>query len=111
MASRLKKHLGVLKLLKKSKPSFRRSLLATADSDLVRCICECCHNVLRGNVKLSGKQKRLLCRHKKSLRSLSSRRIGLKRKRQLLRQRGGLLPALLAPILGIVASIIGGAVR
>jgi len=111
MAKRVKKHLEVLKLLKNAKPKLRQSIVASAENDLVQCICECCHNILKGNIKLSPKEKKQLSRHKKPLRDLTSKRLSVERKRKLLVQKGGFLPALLAPIIGIASSLIGGLLR
>ncbi len=108
MAKRVKKHLHTLKLLKTAKPKLRKSLLAQSDNDLIQCLCECCHNVLNGNIKLSPKQKKALSRHKKHLRNLTTKKLSLKKKRHLLVQKGGFLPALLGPIIGIASSLIGG---
>ncbi len=106
MATRLKKHLDELRVLKKSKPAFRKSILRAADKDLICCLCECSHNVLNGNIKLSPKDKKPLQKHSKHLRELASRNISLKKKRGILVQKGGFLPALLGPILAIAASVI-----
>ena len=107
MASRLRKHYPILKELARAKPKVRRKILRAASIDLVRCLCECSHNILRGNLKLSPKQKKKLKHHSKTLRSLAGKKVGLKRKKKLILQKGGFLPALLTPILGIASSLIG----
>jgi len=111
MAYRVRKHLPLLKLLKKAKPKLRKKLLASADKELLHFFTEAAHNVLKGNVKLSPGQKKALSRHKKPIRALAQRRLSLKKKRQVLLQKGGFLPALLGPIIGIVTSLIGNLVR
>lgn len=111
MAKRLKNNLDELKVLKKAKPALRKSILKTADKDLICCLSECCHNILNGNVQLSPDNKKCLKRHRKHLRHLASKRVSLKKKRNLLVQQGGFLPALLAPILGVAASLISSLVR
>lgn len=108
MAKRVKKHLDTLRVLKTAKPKLRQSVLASADNDLIHCLCECAHNVLNGNVKLSPGQKKILGKHKKPIRDLASKKTALKKKRRILVQKGGFLPALLAPIIGIATSLIGG---
>ena len=111
MASRVKKHLDSLKILRKAKPKFRKNFLLGADNDLIKCLCECSLNVLNGNIKLSKNQKKSLRKHRKNIRTLAAKKVGLKRKRKILIQKGGFLPALLAPVLGIAGSLIGDLLR
>lgn len=42
--------------------------------DLMRTLCECSHDVLKGNVRLGLHQKRQLSRHKHSVRLLTQKR-------------------------------------
>ena len=111
MKNRVEKHLEELKVLKKAKPKIRKQILAQCNRDLVRCIGDCCYNVVKGNIKLSQKQKKRLKRHKNPVRLLASKKVSLKKKKDLLVQKGGFLPALLAPILGIAGSLISGLIR
>lgn len=100
---------AALQAMCKSDPARRQALLRTADDTLVRNICECALNTLRGNVRLSADQKKRLSKHRKTLRRLACDRGSWKSKKRLLVQRGGFLPLLLAPIIGsLVASLIGG---
>jgi len=108
---KLEKHHKTLEVLETAKPKLRKSILENAETDLIRCICECCHNILKGNVELTTDEKRVLCHHKKTIRDLSSKKISLKRKRDILVQKGGFLPALLGPILSIVTGILGGLLK
>ncbi len=72
---------------------------------LLKCLCECCLNVLKGNVKLTASQKQNLSRHRKVLRDLADRKVSVKRKKHILVQKGGFLPALLRPILSTLAGL------
>ena len=108
---RVQKFLKELKELKKAKPKTRKKLLSGCDKELVKCICDCCYNVVNGNIKLSSKQKKRLKRHCMPVRLLASKKVSLKKKKNLLVQKGGFLPALLAPILGIAGSLISGLIR
>lgn len=111
---RLQRNFKLLKLLQKSKKTQRHKLLKTADNDLIVCLCDCANNILKGNVKLKPKEKRQLSRHKKILRTLASGNSlqSVKKKRNLLIQKGGFLPLLLTPILsaagGLLSSLISG---
>ncbi len=107
MSNRLKKHLELLKILKKTNPKHRKSILESADNSLILCICECIDNILRGNVKLSPAKKRELAKHVEILRQIADRKTKGQKKRSLLVQKGGFLPALLAPVIGIAGSLIG----
>ena len=106
MAGRLKKHIDELKVLKKAKPKLRKSILKAADNQLIHCLCECCHNVLNGNVELSAKQKKALQKHRRRLRELVAKKTSQKKRRDILVQNGGFLPALLAPVLGVATALI-----
>ena len=66
-------------------------LLEHAAPNLIRTVAQVGKNLLKGNIKLSHRQKRRLRRHKKTLRALSVKRSSLKNKRKLLMQKGGAL--------------------
>ncbi|KXJ26961.1 hypothetical protein AC249_AIPGENE9928 [Exaiptasia diaphana] len=66
----------------------RRALLQAADNKLLKAICECVLNVLRGTVKLNPSQKGKLRRHKESLRQLADKRVPLSKKKNVLVQKG-----------------------
>lgn len=86
----------------------RKALLQKSDNKLVRHICECALNVLVGNVPLDKRHKSKLRKHASILRTLAEPRVSLCKKKKLIIQRGGFLPALLAPIIGtVLASLIG----
>ncbi len=106
MAPRVKKHLDLLKVLHGASPKLRKAILKTADNDAVRCLCDCTHNLLTGNLKFSPQQKRNLVRLKRPLRQLVTKSLPLSSKRKLLVQHGGLVGAILTPILAIAASLL-----
>ena len=105
--ARLKKHIPQLKALKKASPKRRRKILIDANAELIKCICECCLNIINGNVKITKAQRRKLSRHAKTLRALAKRGVPTNRKKKLIVQKGGFLPALLAPIIGLAGSLVG----
>ena len=98
MSARVRKHADLLKVLAKAKPATCKAILKTADKSLIHCLCECAHNVLKGNVTLSKAQKARLTRYKQDLRAIAKKTTSQKRKQKVL-QKGGFLPALLAPLL------------
>lgn len=107
MSKRIKKHLELLKILKKANTKQRQALIQAADNSLILCICECIDNVLRGNVKLTAAKKQELAKYVTILRKIADRKTKVEAKRKLLVQKGGFLPALLAPVIGIAGSLIG----
>jgi len=107
MSARLKRNIGFLRLVKRATPNKRKVLLSAAKSDHLKCITECAHNIVRGNVRMTKGQQKKLKRHAKFIRLIAQKRFSLPRKKKLLVQRGGFLPALIAPILGIAGSLLG----
>lgn len=104
-----KKHIAILHALQHLNKEQREAVLRKADSRIIRCICECALNVLRGNVPLKSCQRRKLRRHAPALRRLATNKGSWKSKKRFVVQSGGFLPLLLAPILGTVLSnLIGG---
>ncbi len=106
MSKWLRKNLELLKILKKAKPNQSIILLESAENDLICCLCECIDNVLHGNVKLTAAKKKELAKHATVLQNIVDRRTKVHKKRALLVQKGGFLPALLAPVIGIASSLI-----
>jgi hypothetical protein len=103
MASRIRKHKDLLKVLMKNNCKLNRAIIKDSDDDLIITLCEIIKNVLKGNVKISNHQKKRLQAKKTSLRKLASRGQSIKGKRRII-QSGGFLP-LLAPLVGAVASL------
>jgi hypothetical protein len=95
----LRKNLPKLLRLRKAKPAKRKKLLEEADDSLVHCICETAHNCLNTNIPLTGAQYLRLSRHKKTLRRLTKKGESIKKKRKILKQSGGFILPLLAPVL------------
>ena len=102
----MKKNAEILRLLKKLKPNTVRAVMKEAPPDLVKALCECSLNILKGNVKLSASQKKKLCRYKNNLRVLSTKKTSMKKRKHIL-QNGGFIGALLPPVIGVLASLLG----
>ena len=85
----------------------RHLILDAGKTDLLLAVCEIIDNVLRGNVKLSNRERDQLRRYRKSIRAMADRVVPHKYKKKLLVQRGGFLPLILAPALGAVAGLVG----
>lgn len=98
------KNLPILGKLSKAKPKERKMLLKAASSQLVKSILECIKNVLKGNVSLNRKCIIRLKKHKAVLRSINTRGTKISQKKKAIIQSGGaFLPALLAPVIGVIA--------
>ena len=111
MSSRVKRQANVLKALAKAHPHVCHAILKGASKDLLQCLAECAYNILRGNVLLTPLQKKSLTKYKKQIRQVADKKTILKRKRQIV-QKGGFLPALLAPLLSsVIAPLAGQAVK
>lgn len=107
MSARLRKNSDLLRVLQRANPKLRQAILAAIDNDTVRCLSECCYNIVNGNITLTPQQKRKLTRHKTAIRELANKKVALKRKRQLLVQRGGFpIAAVLTPLLSVAASLL-----
>ena len=101
---RLQRHANVLKVLATAKPSLQKAIINAGDKALVDTLCDCARNILNWTVPMTKHQKTRLRRHVHSLRSLTQDQ-SLKSKKRIL-QKGGFLGGLLAPILGILGSIL-----
>lgn len=111
MSERLKKNVPYLHVLARGSPTQRQGVLKGANTDLVKCLCECALNILKGNVPLSAAHKRKLKTQKKSLRLLSNKKVSIVRKKKLINQKGGFISAIAAPVLGILGELIIGGIR
>ena len=107
---RLEKYKGQLRLLQKANPEQRKFILESSDPEFIKLICECCLNAIQGNIPLPPAKERKLARYAPVMRRICTGGIQKKaihRKRQLLVQHGGFLPALLAPIISLAGGLIG----
>lgn len=118
MSELIKKHAKLLHFLctcKKAKQ--RNALVGVLPHDALKAIAECNYNVIKGTVPLSKAHLVALKRNKKLHLNLdedsdiahlqgTARREALDEKRKNILQQGGVLPALLAPLLGAVISPI-----
>jgi len=73
-----------------------KSMVKTADKNLICAICECIQNVVNGNVKITKSMLNKLKPHKNVLRKLQKKGT-LKSKKKLLLQKGGSVFAYIIP--------------
>ena len=108
MSTRLERQAPLLKLLQKATPKVRKSMLKNycQNPDFVNCLCDCAKNVLKGNVRVSPAQLKVLRRGKLVLRQLALKKTSAKKKKKII-QSGGFLPLLGAIIPGVISLITG----
>ena len=99
-------HAAILKKLHTATPAQRKKLLAGNNKNLMRCLCECAKNILKGNVPLTTPQKKALRRHRQKLNKLVLKKTPAKTKKKIV-QSGGFLGAILSPIVGLLGRLFG----
>jgi len=104
MSKRLHRNEGIISDLSRfRKPEKRNKVLKEANNDQIIALIECVSNLMNGAVPLSKQQKYKLKPHQNILRTISKER-RMKKAQQLLVQHGGLLPAILIPIISAIAT-------
>ena len=106
MSSTVKDCSDYLHVLSKCNDVQRRGILKGADQKLVKAICECALNVVKGNIPLTPYHKRKLTPHKQTLRTLADKKRSLQSKKKIIVQKGGFLPLLLSAIVPTIASLL-----
>lgn len=97
-----------LKLLGKCKT--KGALLRKCPNSIIKSVCECALNLLKGNVPLTKRQKNKLSPYKRTLRKLGDKKVPLFKKRRLLVQKGeGFLSVLIPAAISVLSSLIHGA--
>lgn len=102
MKRKFKKHARTLEYLARCDRHNAKSIVKEGKSDLITCFNEICLNILRNNVELTPLQKKKLVKYKGDIRELAGKS-NIKKTRKIIVQKGGLLTALLAPMLGILS--------
>ena len=99
MPKLVKKQVICLQMLNTTRNAkLRKSILEYADAELISALCECAHNILRGTIRLTPKEKVRLRKYTSDLRTIVNRKTPVNRSRRILQQKGGFLSALLAPL-------------
>jgi len=107
MSRRAIKNYHHLKVLSTSKPHQVKAILKTADDPLIQTICECVYNLVNSNLPISHYKKRKLCVHKNHLIKLATKGVALKKKREVLVQKGGnFLPLILPAAIAVLEKFL-----
>ena len=72
----------------------------------IDAVSEIALNTLKGNLKIAPAHFKRLKKSQKALRCLASKKLGLQKKKNILKQYGGFLPALVPIAMGVAAEII-----
>ena len=72
MTTRLKKNYPTLKLLHKAKPKLVKAVINNSPSDFIHCLADCCHNLLKDNIRITKHQKERLESYKGTLRKFKT---------------------------------------
>ena len=88
----------------------RHRILKGGGKELMNCIAECCVNLAKGNIQLTGEQFKELRRLRVPISELAyNKQLSTKEKRRIIEeQSGGFLPALLAPVFSTLAGSVLG---
>lgn len=85
----------------------RRSQIKKPTSDNIQSLTEIARNALKGNINYNISTKKKLNKFKKQIRNLAAKRISVKKKKNILLQRGGFLPLLITPVLSAAGALAG----
>lgn len=99
MATRLKKNASKLYCLASSDKATAKGIITNANSDLIHCLSDICHNLINKRLALTNSHKAKLRKYAAVVRKVADKKTTLKNKKVLV-QRGGFLGALLAPLVG-----------
>ena len=112
MSARIKRNAVLLKALYHATPRKRKDIIAYGSPDFLQALCEIALNLLKGNIPLSPSQYKTLKRRKKIIRLLADKKIGLKRKHQVLKkQTGGFIFPLLSAAVPLLGNLLGGLIQ
>lgn len=101
MTKRVKKYADTLKYLAYYNKASGKSIINSAEPELVNCFSDICYNILNGKVTLSQTERNKLAKYKSQIRKIANKRTTQKTKKTLI-QKGGFLSALLGPLLGSI---------
>ena len=94
-----------LEMLSKSNNKYRKALLSGAPPEIIHLLSECALNILKGTITLTKEEKSKLRPHKNALRKIATKRVSNRTKKKII-QKGGMLNALLKPVLKAALPIV-----
>ena len=105
--SKVNQHLPFLCTCFESTGKLRKDMIAHANKGQMKAIGEIALNLLKGNMLIPTPSFKRLKPHKSKLLYLTRKKPSLKKKKQVLNQKGGFLPALASLIAPLAVDLIG----
>jgi hypothetical protein len=106
---KLNKHKYILHALANCNKKIRKGIISNSNKEVIDSICDCVFNVVSGNIKIDDKHKKKLKIYNKTFKNLLTTK-NLKKRKDILIQKGGflqyLIPALVSGVASIVSAII-----
>jgi len=100
-------NLNFLKLFCNCSKKLHSNLINGANQEHIFSLCECILNCLNGNVTLNESEKNQLKKYKKYLRLVIKKKLGLKKRKQILIQKGsGFLPFIIPAVISVVTDYL-----
>ena len=106
MMKQIKQHVPFIHHMTLCAPIQCNAIVSTTSKEQVNAISCVCLNVLNGYFPLSEKDKKTLLKYRKRIHTLASKKVGLQKKRKLM--RGKFLKTLLKIVLPGLKSAIDG---
>ncbi len=106
MSEKVKNNIHYLNVLASCNSKQRNGIIEGASDELIDAICECIDHALSCNADDSKHYEKMRISNKK-LRKLRDIDTSTIKKKKILVQEGGLLPALLSPLIAIAGSLLG----
>ena len=88
------------------KPDRRNKMVDMANAAEIRAVSECIQNLLEGNVAIDSKVLRQMKKYKTLLRSLAMKCYPLRKKKRILKQKGGFIGALIPLAISAATSLL-----
>jgi len=102
--NRLRKYSALLAAIQSADPRTRIGILRTAPDEFIKTILEVVINSLAGNITHSKRALQKLKPYKNILRSMRQTSSARNIRKKLIKQKGGFLPFLLAPVIAAAAA-------
>ena len=100
-----------LERLSKARGKKRTKYIDEAKSCVINAISEIAKNCLCGNIPLETCDFAKLKRYQGVLRTISKKKISVKKRKEQINQSGGFLPFLIPPALSLIAGLVGDQLR
>lgn len=102
MSRLVRTHAAFLRLLYETNAKQRKMLLQTITSAQLQAVLEVTWNVYRGTFPVSDYYVKKMAPYKTSIRTLVSKRVSNKRKKEILLHRRKILPWVIKPVLSLL---------